>query len=156
MKKKIAEIKEVTYGAEGIIFKFSKEEIENAIRKKDFEKRSFQGDLDGFNNDWSKGAKDFGEYAERQRISNIKIIANFVNENWREPILLCRDGNTILDGGHRHLAAKHSGKEEIDVIVTDAPVDITDAQKKKLWAAITKYKDLEKALSEAGIQILKK
>ncbi len=156
MKKKVSEIKDVSYSVGNIIFVISEDEIERAIREKDFETKSFQGDLHELNIEWNKEAKNFEEYADRQRKFHIRKIANFIENGWEEPILLFRDGYTILDGLHRLKAAKYLNQEEVDVIVTDASPDLSDDVRQKLWAAITMHRSLEKALCEVGIRILKK
>jgi len=153
MKKKVAEIKDVLYGEGDISCEPAKEEIEKAILEKDFEMRSFQGDIEELKTEFKNSGVEC--YAQIKRYHKRRI-AYLAVKGCKDPILLCKDECTILDGLHRLKAAKHIVLKEIDVIVTDAPLDLSDVQKDKLWAAIKVYGSIDKALYEAGINILRK
>ena len=119
VKKKITEIKNVLYAVYNISCEPTKEEIEKAVREKDFEVRAFQKDLAELNTEWNKNAENRKEeYCLQQRRFHIRRIAYFVLYGWKEPILLCEDGCTVLDGLHRLKAAIHLSLEEVEVIVT--------------------------------------
>ena len=152
MKKRVAEITNVLYGQNSISCEPTKEEIEKAILEKDFERRSFQGDLNELNAEWNKEAKNFYEVVKR---FHIRKTACLVVEGWDEPILLCKDERTILDGLHRLKAAIFLKMDTIDVIVTDAPSNLSAVQKDRLWKARADYGNFKEALGRVGIQILK-
>lgn len=160
MKKKIVEINIPAYvefyGEKHISCEPTTEEIRLAVQNADFEeKRSFQGDIDELKSEWNKGVKSIDEYCARRREFHARRIAYFVKTNgWREPILLCVDGKTILDGSHRLKAAKYVGCEQVNVIVTSASTSFSDKEKNKLWLVMAREKNIKKALSEVGVQIL--
>lgn len=155
MKKKVAEIKNVLYGVGNISCEPTNDEIRKAIQEKDFERRSFQGDILELDAEWKKRAEVENEYYYWQRRFHVKKVACLVSEGWEDPILLYKDEFTILDGSHRLKAAIYLGHEEVEVIVTDAPPDLSDIQKNQLWVAIREHGELDKALTIAGIQIIK-
>ena len=120
MKKTVAEIINVGYGECNVSCEPSNEEIEKAIREKDFETRAFQDDLDKLKAEWNR-AGNFEEYCDSVRKYHIRRIAFFVVNKWKDPILLNKDECTVKDGLHRLKAAIYLGMETVDVIILSDP-----------------------------------
>ena len=117
LKKKISEIKCASYGVGELSCEPTKEEIEEAIKNENLEKRNFQDDLDELNAEWNLKSNNFEEYITFQKDYNARRIAYFIVNGWSSPILLDEDGVTIKDGLHRFKAAKYLENEMIDVVV---------------------------------------
>lgn len=123
MKKKVADITQVIYFdktySESRICNPTDEEIKQCVLNKEFEERSFQGDLKELKDEWNNNA-DYDTYCCRQRIYHARRIAYFVHFGGIGVITLYNDGKTVLDGGHRLRAAKFNGLSEVDFIMLDS------------------------------------
>ncbi len=67
MKKKVAEIKDAPYGVGDISCEPKNEEITKAVREKDFDRSSFQGDREELNSEWNRDVKNSKEYYNLQK-----------------------------------------------------------------------------------------
>lgn len=121
MKKEVAEILNSSYRQYDISSEPSKDEIERAVREKDFDERGFQRDLPELNAEWNKANSSVEEYCDRMRQYHARRIACFVVNKWNDPILLKADGRTVREGTHRLKAAIHLGMETVEVEITDDP-----------------------------------
>ena len=119
--KNTAEIENTLYGEwdgkKWIPCEPEKDEIEKAIKEKNFETRSYQGYKDELYAEFAKGALNPKEYYARIKNYHTHRIAYFTSTELKEPILLSKNERTISDGLHRLKAAIHLGVEEVEVII---------------------------------------
>jgi hypothetical protein len=114
MKKKVSEIFSARYGEDDICCEPSPEEIENAVRENDLDKRGFQEHLDELLAEWKK--LPIPERYNEIRKYHARGIAFLVINGWDDqPIKLKKDGREVSDGSHRLRAAIHCGADEVDV-----------------------------------------
>jgi len=114
MRKKISEIFSRPYGQDGVSCEPSSEEIEKAVRERDFEKRAFQTDLLELISEWEQvsGPARYNSIREY----HARRIAFFVENGWDNyPIVLKEDGREVAEGSHRLRAAIHLQMATVEV-----------------------------------------
>jgi hypothetical protein len=95
----------------------TREQIDEAIRKKDFDKRGYQENIGELTAEWNRGGATPEEYTQREQEYHARRIAAFAANDWRDPPTLKKDGRSVHDGLHRLKAAKHRGMKTVKVLI---------------------------------------
>jgi hypothetical protein len=91
------------------------EQIDRAIRDRDFDKRGYQEHLKELTDEWNRGGADPREYNRREQQYHARRIADLAANGWRDAPTLKKDGRSVDDGLHRLKAAKHLKMKTIKV-----------------------------------------
>jgi hypothetical protein len=91
------------------------EQIDRAIREKDFDERGYQENMNELIDEWNRDGASPDEYNQRERDYHARRIAYFVENGWHDAPILKKDGRSIDGGLHRIKAAKHRGDKTIKV-----------------------------------------
>src|SRR6266850_2841543 len=93
----------------------TREQIDRAIRDKDFDKRGYQKHRKELTDEWNRGGATPQEYNQREQKYHARRIAGFTANGWRDAPILKKDARSVHDGLHRVKAAKHLGRKTIKV-----------------------------------------
>jgi len=91
------------------------EQIDRAIREKDFDKRGYQEYVKELTDEWNRGGATSQEYNQREQEYHARRIADFAANGWQDAPILKKDGRPVHEGLHRLKAAKHLGKKTVKV-----------------------------------------
>src|SRR5437868_6465638 len=100
----------------------TREQIDRAIREKDFDKRGYQEHIKELTEEWNRDGATPQEYNQREQNYHARRIAHFAAHGWRDAPILKKDGRSVDEGLHRLKAAKHLGKKtiKVQIICADA------------------------------------
>lgn len=91
------------------------DEIDRAIRERDFDKRGYQKHAEELVKEWNGNGVTPQEYNRREQQYHARRIAYFVANDWQDAPILKQDGRSVHEGLHRIKAAKHRGDRTIKV-----------------------------------------
>jgi hypothetical protein len=95
----------------------TREEIDRAIRDKDFDTRGYQKHINELRDEWNRDNSTPQQYNQREQEYHARHIADFAANGWDNPPVLKNDGRSVHGGLHRIKAAKHRGNMAITVWV---------------------------------------